>query len=105
MAGRRVKGKGKGKRRGTAGRGRRGGRKDRRWIQRAIKRPGALKKWLKRNEKKIEKLTGEKPFTKSGEVNTKALRELRKTEWYEHLSTKTKQRINLAITLEKFHKG
>ncbi len=78
---------------------------NRRWIQRAIKRPGELKRWLKRNAKKIEKLTGEKPFTKSGEVNTNALKKLRKTEFYEKLPTFRKQEINFAITAEKFRKG
>ncbi|RLI77310.1 hypothetical protein DRP04_11610 [Archaeoglobales archaeon] len=81
-----------------------GRKKDRKWIQKAIKHPGALKRWLKRNAKKVEKVTGEKPFTKSGEVNTRALQKLKKTEWYGKLSD-TKKRINLAITLEKMHKG
>jgi len=75
------------------------------WIQKAIKRPGALKSWLKRNEKKIRRVTGLNPFTRSGEVNTRCLQKLRKTRFYQKLPTKTKQRINLAITLEKFRKG
>ena len=76
-----------------------------RWIQEAIKRPGALKTWLKRNRRKIKRLTGMDPFTKSGEINTRCLQKLRKTEWYDRLSTRTKRRINLAITLEKLRKG
>ena len=80
-------------------------RRSRRWIQQAIRNPGALKRWLKRNEDRIKRLTGENPFTETGEVNTRALLKLRKTSWYRRLSPTTKRRINLAITLEKFHKG
>ena len=75
------------------------------WIQKAIKRPGALKAWLKRNRKKIKRLTGMDTFTKTGEVNTRCLQKLRKTEWYKRLSPTTKRRINLAITLERLRKG
>lgn len=72
------------------------------WIQNAVKRPGALKAWLRRHEDEIEEATGMKPFTRTGEVNTNALRKLRNTEYYQRLSTKTKQRINFAITAEGF---
>ena len=84
----------------SSGRGR-----SKRWIQKAIRRPGALKKWLRRNRRKIKQVTGMDPLTRSGEVNTRALQRLRKTEWYERLSPTTKRRINLAITLEKMHRG
>ena len=42
-------------------RGKRGKRKGGKWIQRAVKRPGRVKRYLKR-------LYGEKAFTKSGEI-------------------------------------
>ena len=83
---------------------RRGKRGSRRWIQKAIKHPGALKAWLRRNRRKIKRLTGMDPFTRSGEVNTRALQKLRRTDWYERLDTETKRRINLAITLERLRR-
>jgi len=87
-----------------------GGRKEKRkkkgkWIQKAVKKPGALKAWLKRNAEKIEEVTGMEPFTKSGEVNTRCLQKLKKTKYYQRLSDRTKRRINLAITFESFRKG
>jgi hypothetical protein len=65
-----------------------------------VKRPGALRKWLKQPEvaAKIRRLTGESPFTKKGYVNIRALQKLRNTEYYERLSTLRKQQINFAIT-------
>ena len=81
---------------------RRGGR---RWIQKAIKRKGALYQWLKRGGWRIvQGATKKSVWTKDGEINTNTLRSFRKTEAYQKLSTKTKQRINLAITLEKLRK-
>lgn len=74
------------------------------WIQKAIKRPGALTRWVLRHRSKIKRLTGVDPITKKGEISQLALLRLRKTKWYKRLSTRTKQRINLAITLEKLHK-
>jgi len=79
--------------------------KNRRWIQKAIKKPGALTKWVLRHRSKIKRLTGVDPITKRGEINQLALLRLRKTSWYERLPTKTKRRINLAITLERLRKG
>jgi len=81
-------------------------RKNRRWIQKAIKRPGALERWLRRGGWRIIVAATKKPvWTKDGEINTNTLRSFRKTNAYQKLPTKIKQRINLAITLEKFHKG
>jgi len=79
--------------------------RSRNWIQRAVKNPGALKAWARRNRSRIKRLTGQDPFTKSGELNTNALKSLRKTRWYESLDSTTKRRINLAITFEKFRRG
>lgn len=76
-------------------------RRSNRWIQRAIKRPGSLKAWLKRNRVRIKRATGKDPFTKSGKVNTSALKALRRTKMYEKLPTHVKQKINLAITLHE----
>jgi len=82
-----------------------GKKKKRKWIQRAIKRPGALTNWLKRGGWRIVAGATKKPvYTKTGEINTNTLRQFRNTEAYEKLSTKTKQRINAAITLEKLSK-
>jgi len=81
------------------------GRKGGRWIQKAIKKPGALKRWLKRGgARKIAAATKKKVWTKDGEINTNTLKTFRKTKAYEKLPTKTKRRINLAITLERLSK-
>jgi len=62
------------------------------WIQRAIKHPGALKKWLKENHPSLLKKNGEIAWTK-----------LR--EWYEkhkdELTEHRKHQIELAFTLHK----
>ena len=77
-----------------------------RWIQKAIKRPGALTRWLKRGGWRIVAGATKKPvWTRDGEINTQTLRSFRKTEAYRRLPTKIKQRINLAITLEKMRRG
>ena len=82
-----------------------GGKKGGRWIQKAIKKPGALKAWLKRGgARKIAAATKKPVWTKTGEINTNTLKAFRKTKAYEKLSTKTKRRINLAITLERLSK-
>jgi len=76
-----------------------------RWIQRAIKKKGALMSWLKRGGSRIIVGATKKPvYTKSGEINTNTLRSFRKTKAYKNLSIKTKRRINLAITLEKLRR-
>ena len=69
-----------------------------------VKRPGALKKWLKRPEvaARIRRLTGEPPFTRDGRVNIRALQKLRKTEYYERLPTLKKQQIHFAIVSRKW---
>jgi len=76
-------------------------RRSNRWIQRAIKRPGSLKAWLKRNRARIKRATGKDPFTRDGKVSVSALKALRKTKVYERLPARVKQKINLAITLHK----
>ena len=75
------------------------------WLPQAIKKPGALINWLKRGGWRIIDGATKRPvWTKSGEINTNTLKAFRKTKAYEQLSTKTKQRINLAITLERLSK-
>jgi len=80
--------------------------KGKRWIQKAIKRPGALKRQLKRGLARVIVGATKRPvWTKSGEINTNTLKAFRKTQAYQRLSTKTKQRINLAIRLEGYSKN
>ena len=63
-----------------------------RWVQKAIKHYGALKRWLRENHPNLLKPNGEIAFTK-----------LR--EWYEkhkhQLTDHRKRQINLAFTLHK----
>jgi hypothetical protein len=63
-----------------------------RWIQRAIKHPGALKRWLKENHPELLKSNGEIAWTK-----------LR--DWYEkhkdELTEHRKHQIQLAFILHK----
>ncbi|MEM3423583.1 MAG: hypothetical protein QXE51_03365 [Nitrososphaeria archaeon] len=82
------------------------GRKNnpRRWIQKAIKREGALKNWLKRNEKKVIGAIKESVFDKQDNIKLSSLQKLTKTEFYDKLDAKTKRRINLAINLMKLRK-
>lgn len=79
--------------------------KKRRWIQKAIKRPGALVRWLKRGGWRIIVGATKKPvWTETGEINTNTLKEFRNTKAYKKLDTTRKQQINMAITLEKLSK-
>jgi hypothetical protein len=76
------------------------------WIQRAIKRPGSLKAWLKKHAKKIERRLGESPFTKDGKINTRVLRRLKRDrELLKELAGSKwrliRKKINLAITLKR----
>lgn len=69
------------------------------WIQKAIKRPKALTKWLKRR-------FGKKAFTKRGKISIRFLRSLLKKhkKGKIKLAKKTLARIRLAITLKKLRK-
>jgi hypothetical protein len=60
---------------------------------------------MKRHREKVMEVTGVDPFTKKGEIRQLALIRLRKSDWYKRLSTRTKRRINLAITLERMRRG
>jgi len=74
------------------------------WIQRAVKRKGALTTWLKRNERKVVGAIKDNVFDKAGNINKSALEKLRRSDFYEKLDAKTKRRINLAINLMRLRK-
>jgi hypothetical protein len=76
-------------------------RRSRYWIQRAVKRPGSLKAWLKRNKRRVAAAIKEDPFTRDGKIKVTALKKLRNTNLYDKLPTSIKQKINLAITLRR----
>ena len=61
------------------------------WIQRAIKRPGALRAYVK-------KYYGKRGFTKKGTIKVEVLMELAKRP------DKIGQRARLALTLRRFRK-
>jgi len=79
----------------------RGRSRDKYWIQEAVKRPGSLKAWLKRNKRRVVAAIKEDPFTRDGKIKVTALKKLRNTRLYDKLPTHIKQKINLAITLKK----
>ena len=66
--------------------------KGKRWIQKAIKHPGSLKKWLRANHPELLKSNGEIAFTKLREFY-----EENKDELTEH----RKRQIQLALNLHK----
>ena len=69
------------------------GRK-RKWIQKAIRNPGALRKYVRRRY-------GEEGFTKRGTIKVSVLREIASNP---RLSLKTRKRAVLALTLRKLRK-
>ena len=79
-----------------------------RWIQEAIKKPGALKNWLKKNRKKIKEVIGEDPFTKDGKIKVRAIKKIIKAIKEGKLRTRNKptilRRLYLALTLKKLAK-
>jgi len=70
--------------------------KGKRWIQRAIKHPGALKKWLRANHPELLKKNGEIAFTKLREFYQK-----HKDELTEH----RRRQILLALNLHRLAKN
>jgi hypothetical protein len=64
------------------------------WIQQAIKRPGSLRKWLR-------KKYGSKAFNKDGTIKVTFLRKLLKSE---DVSKRIKRKIRLALMLRKLSK-
>ena len=74
------------------------------WMQDAVKRPGELRKWLKRNKQRVVGAIKEDPFDEKGRIKVTALKKLRKTRFYEKLPTRRKQEINYAIIAHKLRK-
>ena len=68
--------------------------KDKRWIQKAIKHKGALRRYVKRKY-------GDKAFTKRGTIRVEVLRKLAKNP---RVSETTRRRARLALTLRKLRK-
>jgi len=66
-------------------------RRRRKWIQKAIKKPGSLRAYVKREY-------GSKGFTKRGTIKVSVLRELAKKKG------KTGRRARLALTLRELRK-
>jgi len=64
----------------------------RRWIQEAIKKPGALRAYIKRRY-------GKRGFTERGTIKTKILRRLAKKKG------RIGKRARLALTLKKLRKS
>lgn len=69
------------------------GGKDGYWIQRAVKRPGRVRSYMKRKY-------GRRAFTKSGEIKTSYLRKAAK----ETKSRSLKSALLLAIRLKRMRK-
>ncbi len=79
------------------------------WIQRAIKRPGSLRAWLKKHEPKIKRRYGVSPFTKDGKIRMSVLRRLKRDKEFLKDLAGAKHRliqrkINLAITLKQLNR-
>lgn len=96
---RRGKEKGKGRERGRGSRAGKGRSKN--WIQKAIKRPGRVRRYLKRKY-------GDKAFTKTGEIKQqylyKAKKDLQNSKMPKEKKRSLISAINLAIRLEKMRK-
>ena len=79
------------------------------WIQSAIKRPGSLRRWLKRHEAEIKRYLGTSPFNRDGTIKMSVLRRLHankdllkriaKSHW-----RRIWHKIHLAIFLKSRHK-
>ncbi|MEM3964458.1 MAG: hypothetical protein QW584_01885 [Thermofilaceae archaeon] len=76
------------------------------WIREAIKRPGALTTWFKRNRKKLKRLLGYDPFTRKGDIRDKAVRDLIKLHKAGkiRLSKTILRRLYLARTLQRLRR-
>ena len=81
-------------------------RKNRRWIQRAIKHPGALTAWFKRRRRVLKRKLGYDPITKRGDIRDKAVRDtirLAKAGKI-RVSETTMRRLYLARTLQRLRR-
>ena len=73
------------------------------WIQEAIKRPGSLTEWFKKNRDRLRRKLGYDPITQKGDIRDKAITDTLRLhkEGKMKLSTTTVRRLNLAKTLKK----
>lgn len=83
-----------------------GRRRKKYWIQDAIKHPGALTAWFKRNRKRLMKKLGYDPITKKGDIRDKAINDVLRLykKGKIRLSDTTVKRLNLAKTLKKLRR-
>ena len=74
-----------------------------RWIQCAIRRPGALRQWFQRNRKRLKRLLGYDPLNRDGTIKAKAITGVLRLhkEGRLRLDTTTVRRLNLAKTLRR----
>lgn len=85
---------------------RRRANRKKKWVQTAVKRPGALTKKLKGSlGKKVARATHMPIFTRTGEINTNTLRKFTKTPSYQKLDSRTKHQIQFALRAERFRRG
>jgi len=69
-------------------------RKNKKWIQKAVKKEGALREYMMRRY-------GKKAFTEKGTIKTEYLKKVLKDK---KADTKTKRRVQLALTLRRLRK-
>jgi len=76
------------------------------WIQEAVKHPGALTQWFKRNRKELKRKLGFDPITKKGDINDRAIPATIKLikEGKIKASKKTLRRLYLVKTLQKLRR-
>jgi len=81
--------------------------KPEKWIEDAIKRPGALRNWFKLRRKELKRKLGYDPFTPKGTIKNKAIRDTMKLIERGKLRVKeiTVQRLRLAKTLSKVRRN
>jgi len=78
----------------------------RKWIQDAVKNPGALTEWFKRNRRKLKKLLGYDPITKNGDINDRAVHGVIRLvkEGKLRVGDTTLRRLYLARTLQRLRR-
>ncbi len=76
------------------------------WIQEAVKHPGALTQWFKRHRKELKRKLGFDPITKKGDINDRAIPATIKLakEGRIKITEKTLRRLYLAKTLQKLRR-
>lgn len=78
----------------------------RRWIQKAIRRPGALLRWFKRNRARLKRKLGYDPITRRGDINNRAKRDVLRLadQGRIRISQRTRKRLQLAVTLDRLRR-